>query len=58
MLISYRELKEMGITHHPKYIRLKVKRGQFPKPVKGGRARNEGPFQWRDSDVRKWIESK
>lgn len=58
MLISYRELKEMGIVYGPKYIRLKINRGQFPKPVKGGRSRKEGPFHWRYSDVRKWIESK
>lgn len=58
MLISYQELKEMGIVYSPKYIRLKVRRGQFPKPVKGSRSRKEGPFQWRYSDVLKWIESK
>ncbi len=58
MLISYSELKAMGITYPPKYLRFKIRQGEFPKPIKGGRARNEGPFQWRDSDVREWLESK
>lgn len=58
MLISYSDIAKLGIDYTPQYLRVKVRRGEFPKPVKGGRARNEGPFQWRDSDVRKWMESK
>lgn len=58
MLVSYDDLKAMGIDYPPRYLRFKVRIGQFPRPVKGGRARNEGPFHWRRSDVLKWIESK
>lgn len=54
MLVSYPELKRMGIRFSPKYIRLLVREGKFPKPVEGGRE-IKLPFKWRREDVLKWI---
>lgn len=53
VLLSQRDLEEMGVPFHPmSYPRL-VRQGRFPKPVKCG-SRN----MWAADEVEAWIEAR
>lgn len=63
-LLTYHELEAMGVTFIPHHIRTLVRKGQFPKAVKGGgidgvkRTGKNAKFYWSKADVEKYVASK
>jgi predicted DNA-binding transcriptional regulator AlpA len=58
MLLSYDDLKVMGVPHSPYNVRRMVRNGRFPKPIAGGRSPHLGPFRWDKRDVLAWLKKR
>jgi predicted DNA-binding transcriptional regulator AlpA len=54
-MVSYEELKALGVKQSPHRIRQMIREGKFPRPVKGSKGK---VFQWRESDVKSHIKKK
>ncbi len=60
-LVTYEDFPSMGLKLRPHWIRMCVRLGEFPKPVKGAGingAKHRGrrsKFHWSRSDVEKFI---
>ena len=63
-MVSYEHFTSMGLYLHPVYIRILVRKGLFPKPVKGGgintvlRTGRNAKFFWSKADVENYIKTK
>jgi predicted DNA-binding transcriptional regulator AlpA len=60
-IVTYEDFPSRGIDMTPTHIRVRVRHGTFPKPVKGGGingAKATGKnsrFYWSRKDVEKWA---
>lgn len=53
-LVSFDELKAMGISFSTQHLNRLIKAGEFPKAIKLGPARNSRKA-WLKSDIEAWI---
>lgn len=62
--VSYCDFKSMGLDFEPHWIRVLVRRNQFPKPIAGGGVDGKKPsgpnakFHWSRKDVEQYIATK
>lgn len=63
-LVTYEDFPSMGLKVRPHWIRMCVRLGAFPKPIKGAgidgakKAGSRAKFFWRRADVETYIETK
>jgi predicted DNA-binding transcriptional regulator AlpA len=58
LLVTYRELHEIGIRYSRAHINRLVAKDAFPKPIRLGPADNLGKAYWRLADVKRFIEER
>lgn len=60
-LVTYEDFASMGLKLRPHWIRMCVRLGEFPKPIKGAgidgaqKVGSGAKFYWRRADVEKFI---
>jgi len=58
LLLSYRDLRAIGIQYSRCHINRLVDKGVFPKPIRLGGGENTGKAYWRLADVKRFIEER
>lgn len=56
-LVSFEELKQMGVPYSSKHLGRLTEAGLFPKPIKLGPARNSKKV-WIRSELDAWLEQR
>lgn len=54
MLITLREIRDMGVPYSTTHINRLIRAGEFPRPVKFGSARNS-KRAWVKGEVEEWL---
>ena len=63
-LVTYEDMRSMGVSLIPSSIRAAVRDGRFPKPIKGGgiggtkKAGAYARFYWDRNHVEQYVKSK
>lgn len=63
-MVSYHDFASMGLNIGHRYVRVLVRTGRFPKPIKGrgidvtANGGHHTKFYWRKSDIQNYIASR
>lgn len=63
-LVTYEDMRSMGVTIIPSSIRAAVRNGRFPKPVKGGgiagtmKSGAYSRFYWDRTQIEEFVKTK
>jgi predicted DNA-binding transcriptional regulator AlpA len=58
LLVSYRELRELGITLSREHITRLVRQAKFPRPIRLGSDDQSAKAYWRYADILAWIDER
>jgi predicted DNA-binding transcriptional regulator AlpA len=58
ILVTFPELKELGIRYSRQHISRLMAEGKFPKPIRLGSNDMSTRSHWRLVDILKWIEER
>jgi predicted DNA-binding transcriptional regulator AlpA len=58
LLVSYRELRELGITLSREHITRLVRQAKFPRPIRLGSDDQSAKSYWRYADILAWIDER
>jgi hypothetical protein len=58
LLVSYPELKPLGIPYTKEYIRRLTLKGKFPKSIRLGADVQNGHLFWRYADIVAWVDER
>jgi predicted DNA-binding transcriptional regulator AlpA len=58
LLLTYPDLKQIGICFSRKHINWLMARGRFPKPIRLGGSDMSTKAHWRYADILAWIEER
>ncbi|NTG94242.1 helix-turn-helix transcriptional regulator [Rhizobium rhizogenes] len=56
-LVSFDDLKQMGVSYSAQHLNRLIRDGAFPRPIKLGPSRNSRKA-WLKADIDAWIKSR